>query len=72
MLEIGMEEILASPDPVLVEWAETGVPLLPLPRLEITAAHGANETERIYNWHICMREEDSILRPVASFSGAWL
>lgn len=70
MLDIGLEEILASPDPVLVEWAETAVPLLPLPRLELIAAHGDSETERIYTWQICARAEDSILRPVVSFAGA--
>lgn len=69
MLEIGLEDILAASEPVLVEWAETALPLLPVPRLEIAATHGDTEFERVYAWQICRDAARSILRPVATFAG---
>ncbi|MDT8323130.1 MAG: tRNA (adenosine(37)-N6)-threonylcarbamoyltransferase complex ATPase subunit type 1 TsaE [Bacteroidota bacterium] len=46
MLEIGLDALFRDGGTVLVEWAERALPLLPLPRYEIAAAHGDSEAHR--------------------------
>lgn len=64
MLEIGLDEVFRSDAVILVEWAERAVALLPLPRIEIRAAHGANEHERTFTVHTCDDETRTLLHPL--------
>ena len=61
MLEIGLDEIFLGDDIVLVEWAEKALELLPVPRLEIAAAHGDTVSERRFSIQMFMQDSSSIL-----------
>ncbi len=62
MLAIGLDDLFASARTVLVEWAERALPLLPLPRYEIAARHGAEHDQRhIVIQRIERPDESSIL-----------
>ncbi|MBN1448315.1 MAG: tRNA (adenosine(37)-N6)-threonylcarbamoyltransferase complex ATPase subunit type 1 TsaE [Bacteroidetes bacterium] len=57
MLQIGLDELLSSGGTTLVEWAERALPLLPFPRWEIAAHHGATPEQRSYS--IVHRESEA-------------
>ena len=67
LFEAGVEELLRQDDIVLVEWGERAATLLPLPRFEILADHGASEQERRFRFRRCMAETESILQAPKEF-----
>jgi tRNA threonylcarbamoyladenosine biosynthesis protein TsaE len=46
MLDIGLDDVFRADGLVIVEWAERALPILPEPRIEIAARHGATEHQR--------------------------
>ena len=60
-LQIGLDEILAAGGTVLVEWAERALPLLPVPRYEVGAWHGASEHHRRFEWRMVHNSDESFL-----------
>jgi tRNA threonylcarbamoyladenosine biosynthesis protein TsaE len=61
MLDIGLDELFASGALLLIEWAERAFPLLPYPRIEVAASHGADENTREYTFRFSTRDSESIL-----------
>ncbi|MCB2203917.1 tRNA (adenosine(37)-N6)-threonylcarbamoyltransferase complex ATPase subunit type 1 TsaE [bacterium] len=61
MLEIGLDALFSEDGIILVEWAERALPLLPLPRFEVAAAHGDSESHRSYRIHRLEHGGKSIL-----------
>lgn len=68
MLQIGLDALFRDSGTVLIEWAERALPLLPLPRYEIAAAHGDEEGHRRFRVQLLDTAHGSILRaPAALF-----
>ncbi len=64
MLQIGLDAQFASEATLLVEWAERALPLLPIPRYEVSSRHGGSENHRVFSvQRIETAEEASILAP---------
>lgn len=58
---IGFEELFTNDQIVLIEWAERGYPLLPVPRIEMVAEHAGDSGSRRFRWQEFESGGESIL-----------
>lgn len=61
LVETGFEEYLGGDVTVLIEWAERALPFLPVPRIEIAAAHTGEADTRSFRVQEVLADEPTIL-----------